>query len=299
MSEAWKSRPEGGNRIVLGLMIRLIRLLGRRATKVILVPVAAYFLIMRPLERRASREYLRRVLKQRVSLRHVFSHFLTFAQVTADRVLFLAGEAHKIPVAKYDSRLLSELSQRKTGGVFLAAHLGSFEAARCIAADVTGINVRMVLDRAVNAKFIDTLESFSPGFADSIIDANQPGSQLGLQLAETVQAGKWVGFLADRFMPGDRVTECRFMGSVARFPLGPFIVAAVLRVPVVCVFPLYIDGVYQLHSELLADPVNIPREGRDRHLQQLAQSYAGRLEYFVNKAPYNWFNFFDFWRPSS
>jgi predicted LPLAT superfamily acyltransferase len=30
----------------------------------------------------------------------------------------------------------------------------------------------------------------------------------------------------------------------------------------------------------------------------LAQHYTRRLEYYAEIAPYNWFNFYDFWHPA-
>jgi len=296
MNEGWKQRPEAGNRFSMQLMIRLALFLGRRAIRPILALIALYFLFVRSDERRASRNFLSAALGHPASLLDVYKNFYTFAQVTVDRIFFLSGQAENIPVAEHDAHLLAELAAHGTGGVFLAAHLGSFEAARSIAATQSGFEVRMVLDRAVNQNFIDILESFSPGFAASLIDSNQQESSLGLVIAEAVQGGAWVGFLADRYMPGDRTTECRFMEGTARFPLGPFIIASVTHVPVVCVFPLYINGVYEVHCEVLSEAVNIPRGERDARLQELAQRYASRLEHYARLAPYSWFNFFDFWK---
>ena len=39
----------------------------------------------------------------------------------------------------------------------------------------------------------------------------------------------------------------------------------------------------------------MPRAERDAAIKQLAQRYAKRLEYYAHLAPYNWFNFYDFW----
>ena len=295
MSDGWKGRPESSNRFTLKLMLRLTLFLGRRGIRPVLVPVALYFLLVRGPERRASRKFLSAAMGRPVSLGDIYKHFYTFAEVTVDRIFFLSGRTEGIPVAEHDAYLLAELAAKGTGGVFLAAHMGSFEAARSIAADQSGFEVRMVLDRAVNQNFIDTLESFSPGFAASLIDSNQQESSLGLVIAEAVQAGAWVGFLADRYMPGDRTAECQFMGATVRLPIGPFVVAAVTRVPVVCVFPLYINGVYEVHCEVLSEAVNLPRGERDARLQELAQRYATRLEHYARLAPYSWFNFFDFW----
>jgi hypothetical protein len=41
--------------------------------------------------------------------------------------------------------------------------------------------------------------------------------------------------------------------------------------------------------------VSLPRAERDAAIRQLAQRYAKRLEYYTHLAPYNWFNFYDYW----
>jgi len=40
----------------------------------------------------------------------------------------------------------------------------------------------------------------------------------------------------------------------------------------------------------------LPRKERQQALNQYAQDYAGRLEHYCRKYPYNWFNFYDCWR---
>ena len=36
---------------------------------------------------------------------------------------------------------------------------------------------------------------------------------------------------------------------------------------------------------------------RNNRLAEFAQRYAQRLEVYVRGAPYNWFNFYDYWQP--
>jgi predicted LPLAT superfamily acyltransferase len=35
---------------------------------------------------------------------------------------------------------------------------------------------------------------------------------------------------------------------------------------------------------------------REPMIESLLQRYAGRLEHYCRLAPYNWLNFYDFWR---
>jgi predicted LPLAT superfamily acyltransferase len=67
-------------------------------------------------------------------------------------------------------------------------------------------------------------------------------------------------------------------------------------VPVVLAFGLYRGGNrYDVAFETFSDGVQIPRAERGRALNALIRRYATRLEHYARLAPYNWFNFYDFW----
>src|SRR5690606_16689867 len=102
--------------------------------------------------------------------------------------------------------------------------------------------------------------------------------------------------MADRALATDRAVDVEFLGGRARFPVGPWQLASTLQVPVILGFGCYLGGNrYAAHFELFAESVRIPRHAREVTIQQLAQHYARRLEHYAQLAPYNWFNFYDFW----
>ena len=55
------------------------------------------------------------------------------------------------------------------------------------------------------------------------------------------------------------------------------------------------DGCYRAYAEVLSERVVFERAERDKVVRELAAAYAGRLEHYILKAPYQWFNFFDYW----
>ena len=74
--------------------------------------------------------------------------------------------------------------------------------------------------------------------------------------------------------------------------------AHALRVPVILGFGVYHGGNrYTAHFELFAEHLRLPRENREAAIAEFAQRYAQRLEHYVRSAPYNWFNFYDYWQP--
>jgi predicted LPLAT superfamily acyltransferase len=299
MSSDWRERPEGGSIVALKIIVWIALNLGRTATRLMLLPVALYFFVFRGKERTASREFLGRISDAPVPIGKVFRHFLTFSRVVADRIFFLTDYHERIPITTSGVETLRPLVAKKKGGIVLAAHFGSFEAARVLGKELGEVTVRVVLNRGVNSQLIRQLEELNSDLADAIIESEQSSATLGLKIAEALEKGEWIGFLADRYQPGDRTTSCDFLGGKANFPVGPFIIAAVFKVPLICIFPVYVKGGYEVYCETMSDEFTLPREGRDKHLHEHVQAYVDRLSVYVRKAPYNWFNFYDFWKSTS
>ena len=56
------------------------------------------------------------------------------------------------------------------------------------------------------------------------------------------------------------------------------------------------DNRYQVHFEPLADFTNTPQGHRDEAIQAAIARYTDLLNHYCRLAPYNWFNFFDYWQ---
>ena len=50
-----------------------------------------------------------------------------------------------------------------------------------------------------------------------------------------------------------------------------------------------------MHFEPFSDGADFGKDDRNATATALVRSYAARLEAYCRLAPYNWFNFFDFW----
>jgi len=117
-----------------------------------------------------------------------------------------------------------------------------------------------------------------------------------LEVKEWLEQGGIVGILADRITAGDKVTMVDFLGSPAPFPLGPWLLAGMLKVPVLLCFAVYRGrGHYDIYFEMLTEALETARQDRDAAAERLAARYAERLAHYCRLAPYNWFNLFDFW----
>ncbi len=129
-------------------------------------------------------------------------------------------------------------------------------------------------------------------------DLIQIGDDVSFVLAieDRISRGGIVAIMGDRLGPSGRRAEVNFLGGRAAFPTGPYLLAAALQCPVYLAFGLYREpDVYELHCESFANRVDLPRDARDEALARHVQAYATRLEELCRRAPYNWFNFYEFW----
>jgi predicted LPLAT superfamily acyltransferase len=181
------------------------------------------------------------------------------------------------------------------GGLVFTAHHGSFEALRAIGASRKQLRFRIVIDRAQGAIITSALDRINPELAKEQIDS-AGGAPLVLALHQALGERSIVGLMADRRVGEDPGIPVQFLGGTAYLPSGPWKFAAALGAPVVLCFGIYRGGnTYELHFERFADAEAIPRNQRAAAAAATAQRFATRLEHYVKHAPYNWFNFYDFW----
>jgi predicted LPLAT superfamily acyltransferase len=293
----WKQRPEGGGRFAIWLIRAIAMYGGRGIARLLLYPITLYFLIRRGPERRASRAFLGRVQGRPASLWQVARHIHSFASTILDRVFLLSERFNRFEVQVHGLDALHAAMDEGRGVLLLGSHLGSFESLRVLSLTRPDVNVRVVLDKGQNPAITQLLDALNPAIARAVIDAGQPGTAIVLAIQQAAAEGALIGLLADRARPGEPALRCNFLGRPAPFPTAPMLIASALQIPVVLCFGLYRGGRrYDLHFELFSPALQIPRAQRQQTLAEHLQRYAERLEHYARLAPYNWFNFYDFWQ---
>jgi predicted LPLAT superfamily acyltransferase len=314
--EKWQVE-ERGVPFMLRLMNWLAFKYGRWGVRWILYPTVAYFLLTMPRGVRASRLCLSRFLGRHATLRDVAKHFFTFSACTQDRIFLLSQRQRELAIDAWWSPDIPDVLARTPGCLLVVGHVGSREALRLTppppqpsAANLVdgkifmrdahlqgqSLPVSVLLERDVERQMTALFEKLNPELATHIIDASERGPALVLKLKETLQSGRMVGIGADRARNDERAVEVTFMGGKARFPEGPWILAAALGAPVILGFGLYRGGNrYDVHFELFCERVVLSRQDRHADIQTHAQRYADRLAYYARTSPHNWFNFYDFW----
>ena len=298
MKQQWIERPEAGGVTAL-LLIRTFALLcGRTAARLVLFPITLYYLIRRGPERRASLAYLRRIGVPNPGWWDVAKHIHCFAAVILDRVFLLSERFRRFDVHSHGIDQLHAALNLKKGVLVFGTHLGSFEALRVLSQFTSTAQTRVVIDTDQSPATFAVLNRLNPQLAASIINARQEGASTALAIKEALDEGCLVTLLVDRARPGNATMNVDFLGSPAPLPTSPWLLAAALKVPVMLCFGLYRGGNrYDLHFEHFADSLQIERTRREAALGEIMQRFSCRLEHYARGAPYNWFNFYDFWNP--
>ncbi|MHB1093626.1 LpxL/LpxP family acyltransferase [Thiobacillus sp.] len=292
----WAGRPERSNTAMLRLMTWLSLKLGRAPTRLLLGGASLYYLLFSSVSRTASRAYLRRALGREPRLADLFRHFHGFASTIHDRIFLINARFDLFQIEVHGEDVIRDVLAAGRGAFLMGAHMGSFEVTRAIGRRQPGLKVAMVMYEENARKLNAALAAINPAAEQDIIPLGQLDSMLRVQ--SCLDAGMVLGMLGDRTLGDDPTVSIPFLGEAAEFPVGPMRLAAMLRRPVLFMSGLYLGGNrYAIHFEKLADFSEINRQGRDAAIHAAIAAYAASLERHSRTNPYNWFNFFDFWRP--
>jgi predicted LPLAT superfamily acyltransferase len=293
----WATRKERGSMALLKTMAFLSLRLGRRPSRIILYVIAAYFFLFGPKARRHSRHYLSLALRRRPKARDRFLQILSFATTIHDRVYLMNDRDELFNIVQEgESHVLARIAGGG-GALLLGAHMGSFEVIRSASRHERGVRVAMAMYEENARKIGGILGAINPAYVSDIISLGHIDAMLNI--AEHLKQGGCVGVLGDRTLGSEPVQAVTILGETAYLPIGPMRAAAILRCPVFFMVGLYRGkNNYHVAFEPIADFSAGGGRGREAAVREAIERYAGILDRYCRSDPYNWFNFFDFWRRS-
>jgi predicted LPLAT superfamily acyltransferase len=294
----WLRSPERGSMTLLRVMAAVSHLLGRAPSRVLLHLIATYFVLFAPTARRHARNYLRRALGREPGFADRYRHVLNFASTIHDRVYLLDECFDQFEFSLEGEELMRKMVTSGQGAFLMGAHMGSFEVTHAFGAHQPGLNIVMAMYEDNARKISTMLQALRPVLRPEVISLGHIEAML--KVRQRLDEGAFVGILGDRTLGDEPLQEVNFLGSPAYFPVGPMRAAALLRRPTVFMLGLYRGGNrYHLVFDLIADFSAVGRAQRAAAVEEAIRRYAALLEKYCRSDPYNWFNFFDFWRDAA
>jgi predicted LPLAT superfamily acyltransferase len=291
----WIGSRERGSTALLRLMAFLSLRLGRTLSRTALYGIAIYFFLFAPGARRQSRRFLRRALGREPRARERFRHVLNFATTIHDRVYLINEQYDTFKITIEGESIMHKHVELGRGAFLMGAHMGSFEVIGSIGRRQPGLQVTMAMYEDNARKINGILAAINPRAKPDIISLGHIDAML--RIADRLDRGAFVGMLGDRTLGDEAVHKVTILGESAHLPTGPMRAAALLRRSVVFMVGLYRGrNHYHVVFEPIADFSHTTAGTRDAAVRTAVERYAALLDRYCRSDPYNWFNFFDFWR---
>ncbi|GAA0760465.1 acyltransferase [Ideonella azotifigens] len=287
------------------LLYGLHRIAGRRGFRLLMWPVVLVHWLTRPTLREASLDYLRRqqttnrLWPHEPGWRQGLQHVALFAETMLDKLLAMAGRYPAGKVRLDGAEAVAQQALSGGGGVLVTAHIGCLELCRAMAQRQPAFKLNVLVHTRHAQAFNRILQRLQPGAALNLIEVSEITVATAMLLAGKLAAGEFVAIAGDRVpLHGGRTVTVDFLGSPAPLPIGPYVLASLLKCPLYFLGCLHEGDGYAMHFERLAEQVLLPRKQRETALAEHAARYAECLARLLRRSPYDWFNFYRFWDPA-
>ena len=291
----WGER-ERGNITALRFYFHFSRIIGRVLGYFCTGPALLYYMLFAGKARRASFEYLDRALGPSNFLVRVargFRHIFNFAASMVDRSLLLSRGDKTFNFVTERTELLKNLVDSGTGGMVFCSHLGNTELASAVL-PIPNTRFHQVMADPMDADLQEFLEEKGGDLFPTVIRLDG-APMASLKLLKVIRQGDVVGMKVDRVLD-DNYVKVPFLGADAVFPTGPWILAATFKTPVVFVFCMKEGGKgYRIICEGPRTFTFDRNLTKDEQLREWIQWFAGRLEAYIERYPYQWYNFYSVW----
>ncbi|TFG38270.1 MAG: lipid A biosynthesis acyltransferase [Desulfobacterales bacterium] len=291
---SWKDRLEALGHWFFYVAMRLF---GHTGGYVLLVPVIFCYVLCSRKIHHITRPYLSRRFPGHGFFRlwlDTYKNLLSFGQVLVDRGwLGMNSDASlQGDFVGYD-KLFHAIKQGR-GVVLLTAHIGNWQTALAHLENLpVKVHALMQYDQQAVAKHYFDLQGKTRSF--EIINADEPFGGM-IDAAAALQRGEAVTIMGDRYVKGSCSTV-DFLKSPVRIPDAAYMLAACANAPVVVLLAAKTrEKNYQIR---VWDPFYPHHENRDQRpamLKECSEQFALILEKHLKQYPFQWYNFFDFWK---
>lgn len=297
MSETWDGKTKGS---LTGykIFVFLLKKFGLNSAYVLLFFVAFWFVLFSVKASKSQYYLFRKKLKFNFlkSVISIYKNSFVFGQILIDKVSIMSGMLHKFSTEHTNAEVIKNMVKNKTGGILLNAHIGSWQIAGQLLERYEGIIYILMAD-AENEKIKKFLQTAEGENKIEIIPLEKDGSHLS-KIDEVLKNKGILVMHGDRFTRGADTVEHEFLGEKAKFPSGPFHLAAKYGVPVSFAAAFRERKKHYHFIAVKTLYVNYPGsiKKRKEEIYKKSKIYVKELEKMLQNYPVQWFNFYNFWK---
>jgi predicted LPLAT superfamily acyltransferase len=294
----WEGKSKG---TVLGhkIFVFILNHLGLKLAYIVLRFVALYYFLFARKSNKSIFYFYHNVLKykKRTAYLKIYKNYYVFGQTLLDKVALMAGVKTKFTVDHEGGKNLDKMDEGGKGGILISAHIGNWEIAGQLLNRLhTTFNILMYENEHENLKkYMDDVEKKKNV---KIIAMREGDMGHIIELHNAFNRNELVVVHGDRFRDNAPTLEATFLGKTAKFPAGPFIMAAKFGVPVSVVFAVKETSTH--YHFFATDPIQVKRSRDPKQtelaVQELLHKYLEEVEKMVHRYPEQWFNYYAFWK---
>jgi len=298
----WADMEEAGFYWGLKSLAAIYRIAGRRVCLAAMYPVLLAFFLYKSSARLAIHEFLERVSEHQGSMKPTywtgFKNFVAFGGAALDKLSAWNGDIGRSQLSfPGDMKSLFEIDPEKKGAILLVSHLGNVEVIRALASLNQPRPITVLVHTKHAKRFNSLMARFNPDSQLRLVEVDEISPDVAMHLRSCIDRGEWIVIAADRPPVSGRenVINVSFLGKMAPFALGPYVLAHILEAPVFMVAALRKGDVFEIVWSKLSEKISLPRKNRMATAEKWAKLYAQWLEALAIENPHQWFNFFAFW----
>src|SRR5436190_2198171 len=231
----WQGKSRG-NKLGYSIFVYVVRILGVKPAYLLLRFVASYYFLFSWSTSRFIYDFFHNRLGHSAvrSVVKVYSNYYVFGQTLLDKIIVMAGIENKFTYDFDGEENLHQIVRNGKGGILISGHVGNWEAAGHLLKRLNS-RINVVMYDGEHQRIKSYMDEVTGGRNFNVIVIRDDMSHV-YEIGEALQKNELICLHADRFLDGNKTETLPFLGRDARFPLGPFLLAATFRVPVAVVF---------------------------------------------------------------
>lgn len=273
--------------------------------------IGTFYYLFSVKERKAIRLFQQHLIAEGILKRvNTYKTILSFSFTLIEKVQAWSHEKESIAVhfSDDDIQTLTQSVCDGKGLVLVGNHLGNMDLMRCIATyggmtKEKPLVITAIRDVTATASFDNSMNVLDQNMFLYAIDVNDISPATIELLQERIASGGIVVVNGDRIpsSQSDRTEQFSFLGEKARFPIGVYAIASMLDADVYFMTSvrkktLMVHPEYNMFVKKCPVNVHCSRGQRKLMWASCAQEYAFFLEKYAKLYPFQWYNFFNFWR---